>query len=75
MKTSLLELLFPERLLNHFDAKEILILCDISTKKEIYHIKLDEKNSLPLGYDKLAYESKGFMNEKTIQDFPLRGKA
>ena len=75
MKTELLDLILPESILHHFEVKEILILCDISTKKEIYHIKLDERNSLPRGYDKTAYESKGFMTEKTIQDFPLRGKA
>ena len=75
MKTELLALIFPESILHHFEVKEVLILCDISTKKELYHIKLDEKNSLPKGYDRTVYESKGFMTEKTIQDFPLRGKA
>lgn len=71
----LLEQILPENLLNHFEIIELLILCDISTKKEIYHIKLDEKNNLPNGYDISEYESKGFLSEKTIQDFPLREKA
>ncbi len=34
-----------------------------------------EKNELPIGYNKLNYESKGFYPAKTIQDFPIRGKA
>jgi len=33
-----------------------------------------EKNTLPDGYSKEEYESKGFFN-KRVQDFPLRGKA
>lgn len=28
-----------------------------------------------MGYSSLDYESKGFMESKLIQDFPLRGKA
>jgi hypothetical protein len=35
---------------------------------------LNEKNELPLGYDRALYESKGFYSEKTVQDFPVRGK-
>ena len=34
----------------------------------------EEKNTLPDGYSKEEYESKGFFN-KRVQDFPLRGKA
>jgi hypothetical protein len=40
----------------------------------IYHIELAEKNNLPKNYNRLNYESKGFYPEKTIQDFPIRGK-
>jgi hypothetical protein len=36
---------------------------------------LEEKNQLPSGYDSTLYESKGFYEDKTIQDFPIRGKA
>lgn len=36
---------------------------------------MEEKNELPLGYTKTFYGSKGFYPEKTIQDFPIRGKA
>ncbi len=34
-----------------------------------------EKNILPVGYSLFEYESKGFMESKLIQDFPIRGKA
>lgn len=30
---------------------------------------------LSQGYSKSDYESKGFLNSKQIQDFPIRGKA
>jgi len=38
-------------------------------------IEFEEKNELPSGYSRLDYESKGFMEPKLIQDFPIRGKA
>jgi transposase len=38
-------------------------------------IEFEEKNQLPNGYSSLEYESKGFTESKSIQDFPLRGKA
>ena len=37
-------------------------------------IEFEEKNEIPNGYPSLEYESKGFMESKLIQDFPLRGK-
>lgn len=40
-----------------------------------YELALEEKNTLPSMYDNGSYESKGFYNEKLIQDFPIRGKA
>lgn len=75
MKTELQNLIFPSNLLDHFEVEDIIVLCDIGTKQEIYQIKLSEKNLLPSGYNREEYESKGFLSEKTIQDFPLRGKA
>jgi transposase len=41
----------------------------------VYNIHLEEKNVLPQGYTNDDYESKGFHLPKTIQDFPIRGKA
>lgn len=71
----ILSLFLPESLLNHFDIDFTEELCEISHKWHIYHIHLTEKNKLSSGYDSIDYESKGFYNAKTIQDFPIRGKA
>ena len=70
-----LSLFLPESLLEHFDIELIQELGEISHKRMIYHIHLTEKNELPQGYTKDNYESKGFYKPKTIQDFPIRGKA
>lgn len=65
----------PEGLLAHFRLDRILELGDVSTKKTVYHIYLTESNVLPIFYNASLYEPKGFYKEKTIQDFPIRGKA
>ncbi|WP_454244660.1 ISAon1 family transposase N-terminal region protein [Psychroflexus sp. MBR-150] len=70
-----LSLFLPEALLDHFDLGLIQELGEISHKRMIYQIHLTEKNELPKGYSKKDYESKGFYRAKTIQDFPIRGKA
>ena len=70
-----LSLFLPKGLLNHFDLRLISELGEVSSKKMKYCIYLEEKNNLPKGYAKLEYESKGFCLPKTVQDFPIRGKA
>ena len=65
----------PKDLLNHFTITEIQPLCEIKLKRDIFYIYLEEKNELPRGYNKSDYQSKGFYKSKTIQDFPIRGKA
>lgn len=65
----------PGGLLEHFDITSVIELGDISTKKMIFEICLDEKNLLPLEFNSKDYESKGFLPESRIQDFPIRGKA
>ncbi len=70
-----LSIFLPEDLLKHFDLLDIEELGDVSTKKLFYQIELKEKNTLPEGYNIDEYESKGFYPPKTIQDFPIRGKA
>jgi len=72
---NLSSLLLPNQLLAHFNTTKVLELGDISTKKMIFEIHLEEKNQLPDNYNRDKYESKGFYAEKTIQDFPVRGKA
>ena len=72
---SFLEYFLPEDLLTHFDAVQLLELGDFSTKKMIFEIHLDEKNSLNGDVDPSEYESKGFLPSSRLQDFPIRGKA
>jgi transposase len=70
-----LSIFLPEDLLNHFDLIKVTELGEVSSKQMIYQLELVEKNDLPKGYTKSDYESKGFYPSKTIQDFPIRGKA
>lgn len=72
--TNPLSIFLPDSLLNHFDLLHVTELGEVSSKNMIYHIELAEKNDLHKGYNRLNYESKGFYPEKTIQDFPIRGK-
>lgn len=64
-----LSLLLPEGLLEYFKVKEM--------RKDLQHyiIYLEEKNLVPEQYKEEKLISKGFYDEVTIQDFPLRGKA
>ena len=71
----LLHQLFPSELMDYFAIADFKTLCSIETKKEYWLIEFEEKNELPAGYSASEYESKGFMESKLIQDFPLRGKA
>lgn len=70
----LLHSLFPSELMDYFKIVEFQLLCNVKTKEEFWVIEFEEKNELPEGYNNLEYESKGFMESKLIQDFPLRGK-
>jgi hypothetical protein len=65
----------PTGLLEHFCITDFKELGHIATKTDSYYLFLEEKNQLPSGYDSSKYESKGFYEEKTVQDFPIRGKA
>ena len=47
----------------------------METKEEYWVIEFEEKNELPDGYSTKDHESKGFMESRLIQDFPLRGRA
>jgi hypothetical protein len=46
----------------------------VATKEEFWIIEFEENNVLPEGYSQSEYESKGFVESKLIQDFPLRGR-
>ena len=65
----LASVLLPKEVQTYFDIKKVRV---IDNRIEIH---LEEKNDLPSGHDPDVHESKGFHNEITVQDFPLRGKA
>jgi len=67
VEKELASILFPEGLLDYFE----LISIDKRTDHYIFH--LDEKNIAPEGYLFQDLESKGFYNEESLTDFPIRG--
>lgn len=71
----LLSHFLPAELLEHFTITSIKQLHDALKNREIIQIDLEEKNTLPVGYNESDFESKGFYSVKNIQDFPIRGKA
>lgn len=64
----LLKLVLPEFLIEYFE------LVRTQTLEETLHIYFEEKAGIPKEFNNLELVSKGFLNEITIQDFPLRGK-
>lgn len=64
----MLKFLLPEGILDFFEVR------DIVSKGDQYHIYLEEKNTHPSQFKNVKLTSKGFFDEITIQDFPLRGK-
>lgn len=65
-----LKLVFPEVLLDHFD----LTGSKSDKKSGLVEIYFSEKNVHPKEFGDVELISKGFYEEITIQDFPLRGK-
>lgn len=63
----LLKLILPEAIEEYFELTE--------TKKDgdIIHLYLKELNKTPAEYSTNKLTSKGFFEEVTIQDFPIRG--
>ena len=64
----LLKLILPELIVGHFD------LVNTKIEQEKMHLFFEEKNTPPKEFTQCILISKGFLNEITIQDFPLRGK-
>ena len=75
METELLSSILPNFILDHFDIVNFKQLGDVSTKKMIFEIHLDEKNCIRSRENVDDYESKGFLPTSRVQDFPIRGKA
>lgn len=63
----LLKLILPAFLVEHFE------LTKSEQKDEHLHLYFEEKNKPPKEFSSRQLVSKGFYNEITIQDFPLRG--
>lgn len=68
-ETELLKLLLPEYLINHFE------IVKFEEKDKILHLYFEEKSTIPDEFSSLALQSKGFLDEITVDDFPLRGKS
>ena len=64
---TLVRLMLPEGLLDYFE------LINVIQAENGLNIYLEEKNIVPAGYEKSQLESKGFLPETAIQDFPIRG--
>jgi len=62
-------LLLPKGILDYF------ILSRYTDTEQDICLYLDEKNLIPDEYQNDKLTSKGFFDEITVQDFPLRGKA
>jgi hypothetical protein len=75
LNLDLISYVLPSELLDYFRVIEVQELCSLKTKTVFISVQLEEKNQIPRGYDSSKYESKGFLSSKTVQDFPLRGKA
>ena len=63
----LIRLLLPEGILDYFE------LVNVTQSPQGLNIYLEEKNIVPAGYENQRLESKGFLPETSIQDFPIRG--
>lgn len=64
----LLKLFLPELLIEHFE------IVKFAEENKILHIYFDEKNTAPKEFPSLLLQSKDFVPEFTVEDFPLRGK-
>lgn len=63
-----MKLILPSVLIDHFDMTKS------SKEGEVLHLYFEEKAEQPKEFSKLPLVSKGFYNEITVQDFPLRGQ-
>ncbi|PBJ03429.1 transposase [Flavobacterium sp. ACN6] len=64
----LLKFMLPDFLVDHFDV------VSSANTEEVLHLYFEEKSKIQEEFNTLKLVSKGFQDEITIQDFPLRGK-
>jgi len=69
LNTELLSLFLPEGLLEYFTVTSI------DKQQESFTIVLEEKNITPVEYSGNKLVSKGFYDQVSIKDFPVRGRA
>lgn len=69
MEQSAWELILPEGILEYFEVTAA------EKSKDQYVISLTEKNLGPGEFAGYKLSSKGFLEEITIKDFPIRGRA
>lgn len=68
MDSTLLSLILPEGLSEYFELDKV------ETISDSYYIYLHEKNIQPKEFTGKKLVSKGFFDEISVRDFPLRGK-
>jgi hypothetical protein len=68
-ESELLKLLLPEFLITHFE------ILKFEEENSVLHLYFEEKNEVPQEFSSLVLQSKGFLPEITVDDFPLRGKS
>ena len=66
---NLASLVLPSGVLDYFNVSNLI------KTAESFEIHLEEKNVIPEEHKGQRLTSKGFFEEITIQDFPIRGKA
>ena len=64
----LLKFMLPDFLVDYFEV------VSTTNTEEILHLYFEEKIKPPQEFNAFELVSKGFQDEITIQDFPLRGK-
>lgn len=69
MEQELLSLLLPSGLTEHFELTHVAKMADG------HHLYLSQRNIPPVEFKEHRLESKGYIDEVTLRDFPLRGKA
>lgn len=65
---TLVRLILPDGILEYFELMDVR-----PSETGQLNIYLEEKSLPPAGYAKAQLESKGFLPETAIQDFPIRG--
>ena len=68
MDSTLLSIILPEGLSYYFELDKVETITDS------YYIYLKERNIPPIEFSGQRLRSKGFFDEISVRDFPLRGK-